>query len=43
MAHTYLLQLLSPAISLGGIGVVGKQLPQCVLQLLNFGRVLGQL
>lgn len=36
MAHTYLLQLLSPVICLGGIRIVGKQLPQCVLQLLHF-------
>lgn len=36
MAHTYVLQLLSPAICLGGIRIVGKQLPQCVLQLLHF-------
>lgn len=43
MAHTYLLQLLSPAISLGGIRIVGKQLSQRVLQLLHFARVLSQL
>lgn len=43
MAHTYLLQLLPPTFCLGGIRVVGKQLPQCILQLLYFGRVLSQL
>lgn len=43
MAHTYVLQLLSPAICLGGIRIVGKQLPQCVLQLLHFAWVLSQL
>lgn len=41
--HTYLLQLLSPAVCLRRIRTVGNQLPQCALQLLYLPRVFGQL